>query len=244
MGTLRLEIYDAQGNLLNTLQGEPRLGVVRVDWAERLKPPKVPPAASLVEQPFAFYGPQVELGTYTVKLIRGKQTYTGKVELVSDPRSKATAEDLALQHKTVMQLYNMLGQLTYVADATVDLREQVGQRASQAKERKLKAQLDTLATQLDDFRSTLVSTKEGGMITGEHKLRENLGELYGGVNGFEGKPTQSQIERTAVLQKQLDDAGAKFQKLSDVTKLNADLAKGKLAAVKPLSKDDWNKKQQ
>jgi len=138
----------------------------------------------------------------------------------------------------------MLGQLTYVSDATVDLRDQARQRSAQAKDRKLKSQLDSLATELDDFHSTLVSVKEGGMITGEHKLRENIGELYGGVNGFEGKPTQSQIERTAVLQAQLDDAMAKFQKFSDVTKVNGDLAKSRLEALKPMSKDDWNKKQQ
>ncbi len=245
VGTLRFEIYDAQGNLMNTLSGDPRRGVIRVDWAERLKPPKVPPAASLVEQPFAFFGPQVEPGTYTVKLLRGKQTYNGKIELVADPRSKATPEDLALQHKTVMQLYNMLGDLTYVADSTVDLRDQVRQRSTQAgKDRKLKTQLDTLAKQLDDFRSTLVSVKEGGAITGEHKLRENLGELYGGVNGFEGKPTQSQLDRTDFLKKQLDNATAKFQQLSDVTKLNADMAKAKLEPVTPMSKDDWSKKHQ
>jgi hypothetical protein len=243
VGTLRIEIYDAQGNLLNTIQGEPRLGVVRVDWAERLKPPKVPPAASLVEQPFAFLGPQVEPGTYTVKLLRGKQTYTGKFELVPEARSQATRDDLAQQHKTVMQLYNMLGQLTYVSDATVDLRDQARRRSAQAKDRKLKSQLDSLASELDDFHSTLVSVKEGGMITGEHKLRENIGELYGGVNGFEGKPTQSQIERTAVLQAQLDDATAKFQKFSDVTKVNGDLSKARLEALQPMSKDDWNKKQ-
>ena len=150
-----------------------------------------------------------------------------------------------MQHKTVMQLYNMLGDLTYVADSTVDLRDQVRQRSTQAgKDRKLKAQLDNLAKQLDDFHSTLVSVKEGGMITGEHKLRENLGELYGGVNGFEGKPTQSQLERADFLKKQLDDATAKFKQLSDVTKLNADLAKAKLDPVKPISKDDWNKTRQ
>jgi len=243
VGTLRIEIYDAQGNLLNTIQGEPRLGVVRVDWTERLKPPKVPPAASLVEQPFAFFGPQVEPGTYTVKLLRGKQAYTGKFELLPDARSQATPDDLAQQHKTVMQLYSMLGQLTYVSDATVDLRDQARQRSAQAKDRKLKSQLDSLATELDDFHSTLVSVKEGGMITGEHKLRENIGELYGGVNGFEGKPTRSQSERTAVLQAQLDDATAKFQKFSDLTKVNGDLSRAKLEELKPMSKDDWNKKQ-
>lgn len=246
-GTLKVEIYDAQGNLVNTLQGSPRRGVNRVDWAERLKPPKVPPAASLVEQPYVFFGPQVQPGTYTVKLIKGKQTYSGKLELVPDPRSNASLGDLALQHKTVMQLYEMLAQLTYVVEATVDLRDQARQRAIQAaNDRKLKAQLDSLTTQLESFRSTLVAVQEGGMITGERKLRENLGELYGGVNGYAGKPTQSQIDRTVVLKKQLDDATTKFQGIADkdVPAVNATLAKSKLEPVKVLSKEDWNKKQQ
>jgi hypothetical protein len=206
----------------------------------------VPPAASLVEQPYAFFGPQVEGGTYSIKLTKGKQTYDGKVQLVPDPRSDATADDLALQHKTVLQLYDMLGQLTYVADATVDLRDQARQRGEKASDRKLKAQLDKLAADLNDFHSTLVSVKEGGMITGEHKLRENLGELYGGVNGYLGRPTQSQLERAAVLNKQLQDAGAKFQSFADkdVAGVNAALTKAKLDLLKVLSKEDWNKKQQ
>ncbi len=246
-GTLKLEIYDQQGQLITTLQGDPRRGVVRVGWAERLKPPKVPPAASLVQQPYAFFGPQVAPSTYTVKLAKGKQTYTGRVELAPDPRSSATAEDLALQHKTVMQLYDLLAQLTYVVDATVDLRDQARQRTTQSgKDRKLKAQLDKLATQLEDFRSSLVAVKEGGMITGEKKLREHIGELYGGVNGYVGRPTQSQIERSAVLKKQLDDAAAKFQEMAakDVRAVNAALGKANLEALKVLSQEDWNKKQQ
>jgi hypothetical protein len=244
VGSLKLEIFDADGKLITTTLGDPRRGVVSSGWAERMKPPKMPPAAGLVEQPFAFFGPQVLPGTYTVKLTKGKQTYAGKITLILDPRSNATPEDLALQNKTVMQLYDMLGQLTYVADATVDLRDQLRQRFSQASDRKLKTQLDKQAGQLEDFRGTLVAVKEGGMITGEHKLRENLGELYGGVNGFEGRPTQSQIERAAVLKKQLDDASARFQQLSDVSALNTGLAKAKLEPLKVLSQDDWNKRQQ
>jgi photosystem II stability/assembly factor-like uncharacterized protein len=245
-GSLKIEVYDSQGQMITSIQGSPRRGLNREDWAERLKPPKVPPAASLVEQPYAFFGPQVEQGTYTIKLIRGKKTYDGKVVLVPDPRSNATADDLALQHKTVMQLYDMLGQLTYVADATVDLRDQARQRSTQTSDRKLKPMIDKFATLLDDFRTSLVAVKEGGMITGEHKLRENLGELYGGVNGYLGRPSQSQLERAEVLSKQLQDAGTKFQSFADkdVAAMNAALAKAKLDVLKVMSKDDWNKKQQ
>jgi hypothetical protein len=81
-------------------------------------------AAGLVENQYTFFGPQEQEGTYTVKLTKGKETYSSEVKLVPDPRSKSTAADRELQHKTVTQLYDMLAQLTYVVDATNDLRDQ------------------------------------------------------------------------------------------------------------------------
>jgi len=242
-GDLLIEIYDPQGKLLTTIQGDKRRGLNRVQWPERAKPPKVPPAAGLVENEFAFLGPQVQEGTYTVKMIKGKETYTTTITLVPDPRTKSTAADRALQHTTVMQLYDMLGQLTYIVDATVDLRNQARQRAASTSDAQAKVQLQKLADSLEDFRSTLVSTKEGGMITGEHKLREDLGELYGGVNGYSGRPTQSQIERAGVLKKQLDDSNTKFQSLTgQTTQLNSQLQNAKIAPLTVMSQEDWSKK--
>jgi photosystem II stability/assembly factor-like uncharacterized protein len=244
-GDLKLDIYDAKGQLLTSLQGDKRRGLNRVQWPERAKPPKVPPAAGLVENEYVFYGPQVQEGTYTVKLSKGKENYSSEVKLVPDPRTKSTAADRELQHKTVTQLYDMLAQLTYVVDATSDLREQVQQRAGAASDDKLKDQLNGLAQKLEDFRSSLVSVKEGGMITGEKKLREYLGELYGAVNGYSGRPTQSQIESTTVLQKKLDEAGAQFQSIttSQVPPLNTALRGKNLEPLKVTSREDWDKKQ-
>jgi len=242
-GDLLIEMYDPQGKLVTTIQGDKRRGLNRVQWPERAKPPKVPPAAGLVENEFAFLGPQVQEGTYTVKLIKGKETYTTTITLVPDPRSKSTPADRALQHKTVIQLYDMLGQLTYIVDATVDLHNQTMQRVSSASGSQLKAQLQKLADTLEDFRSTLVATKEGGMITGEHKLRENLGELYGGVNGYSGRPTQSQIERADVLKKQLDDSAAKFQSLTaQIPQMNSQLQSVKIPPLTVMSQEEWSKK--
>ncbi|MGB8013569.1 MAG: glycosyl hydrolase [Terriglobales bacterium] len=244
-GDLKLDIYDGKGQLLTSLQGDKRKGLNRVQWPERAKPPKMPPAAGLVENEYVFFGPQVQEGTYTVKLTKGKETYSSEVKLVPDPRSKSTPTDRELQHKTVTQLYDMLAQLTYVVDATNEIREQVKQRQAAASDGKLKDQLNALTQKLDDFRSTLVSVKEGGMITGEKKLREDLGELYGAVNGYSGRPTQSQIESTAVLKKKLDEAGVKFQSItaSEVTPLNTALQGKQLDPVKVTSREDWDKKQ-
>ena len=242
-GDLLIEIYDPQGKLVTTIQGDKRRGLNRVQWPERAKPPKVPPAAGLVENMFAFLGPQVQEGKYTIKVIKGKETYTTSINLVPDPRTKSTAADRALQHKTVVQLYDMLGHLTYVVDATVDLRNQARERAGSASDAQTKAQLQKLADDLEAFRSTLVSVKEGGMITGEHKLRENLGELYGGVNGYSGRPTQSQIEETSVFKQQLDDATSKFQSLTaQVPAINTQLQSAKAAPLTVMSEEDWSKK--
>ena len=96
-----------------------------MQWPEREKPPKMPPAAGLVENEYAFFGPQEQEGTYTVKLTKGKEMYSSEVKLVPDPRSKSTPADRELQHKTVTQLYDMLAQLTYIVDATNDIRDQI-----------------------------------------------------------------------------------------------------------------------
>ncbi|MBV9573263.1 MAG: hypothetical protein JOY93_04355 [Acidobacteriales bacterium] len=162
-----------------------------------------------------------------------------------DPRTKSTAADRALQHKVVMQLYNMLAQLTYVVDASNDLRDQARQRLGNAPDAQLKDQLNTLVGKLEEFRSSLVSVKEGGMITGEKKLRENLGELYGAVNQYSGRPTQSQVESTAVMQKKLDESGAQFRALTDtqLAPINAAQQSNHAEPLKAMSHEEWEKKQ-
>jgi len=244
-GDLKVDIYDDKGIMLTSLQGDKRKGLNRLPWPERAKPPKMPPAAGLVENEFVFYGPQVPEGSYTVKVTKGKETYSSQLKLIPDPRSKSTAADRALQHKTVTQLYDMLGQLTFIVDSINDLRDQAHQRASSAADSGVKDQLSGFVQKLEDFRSTLVSVKEGGMITGEKKLRERLGELYGGVNGYCGRPTQSQIESTAAFQKKMDEAASQFQSLTGpaLQPINASLQSKSLEPLKAISREDWDKRQ-
>jgi hypothetical protein len=114
-----------------------------------------------------------------------------------------------------------------------------------ATDAQLKDQLNNLLQQLNDFRETLVAVKEGGMITGEEKLREHLGELYGAINGYSGRPTQSQIERATVIEKQLDDAGTRLQSISTTAlpPVNTALQGKSQEPIKAMSREDWDKKQ-
>ena len=195
-GDLKVEVYDAKGKLLSTLPAGKRRGINRVSWPMRLPPPKLPPANSLViGSQYALFGPRVPPGTYTVKLIQGDKTYTSQVELVPDPRSTHSAEDRAAQHETAMALYAMLGRLTYVADTVRALEDGAQERAKKlpAGDR-LRRQLETLAASLETFRATLVATGPGGWLSGEEQLREKMAKVYGGVNGYDGRPTQSQLD--------------------------------------------------
>ena len=49
------------------------------------------------------------------------------------------------------------------------------------------------------------------MITGEERLRENLAALYGSVVGYEGVPSEMQVQRTSAIGRELGDVSNDFQ---------------------------------
>ncbi len=245
-GDLKIEVLDENGEVLATLPGGKRPGINRAMWSARSKGPKVPPAASLVPQRFSFLGPQVAEGTYKIRIIQGKKTHEHLVELVQDPRANYTSEGKALQDKLVFQLYDMLGQLTYLVESLVDVRKQVVARTEKLDEADTLAKsLTTLADDLEAFRKTIVATRKGGFLAGEEQLREKLGWLYGSVNGFEGRPTDSQIDYTAVLRGKLDEAATRFDALTvpRLDELNTQLQQENLAPINRMTKAQWEAKQ-
>jgi len=94
-------------------------------------------------------------------------------------------------------------------------------------------------------RGKIVATKEGGAITGEERLREFLAGLYSDVNGYEGKPTESQVARTEVLRRELEDVIAQFQKLvtPQMDSLNKQLTPKKLQPIRIIPEQEWQKAQ-
>ena len=245
-GDLRVEVYDAQGKLLATVPGSKRRGVNRVTWGMRSKAPKIPPATNLVPESFLFVGPRVLPGTYTVKLVRGDQTLASTVSVEGDPRSGYTAEDRTLQNKTVTRLYGMLESLTWLSDEMVLGRDQARALAKDApKGDALGKRATAVADSLESIRRVMVATREGGRFTGEVQLRERMGTLYAGVNGFDGRPTESQISFTDVLESQYNDVKSRYERVTanDLAALNKDLQSGGKDPITLLSFDEWKSKQ-
>jgi hypothetical protein len=204
IGDFRIEIYNDKGELMTTLPGSKRKGLNRVTWDMRLKPPKVAKAVNLTYG--GFTGPTVPEGTYSIKLIKGDKTYTGRMEIKIDPNSIHSKEDIEKQSEAVMELYYMQEDLAFVVDNILKVQGDASKLAADEKTPEtLKGELKTLNDSLESLRKTLVATKEG-RITGEERLRENLGWIYGQIVGYFGKPTDSQIERINGLKKELDKA--------------------------------------
>ncbi|MFN8587301.1 MAG: glycosyl hydrolase [Candidatus Eisenbacteria bacterium] len=246
VGELKVELLDANGGLLMTLPASKRRGLNRVEWPMRLPAPKIPAAANLVQNPYTFLGPRAPAGDYTVRVVRNKETYEGRLTLVPDTRSTHTAEDRAAQVALVRRLYGMLSDLTWTTETMLALRDSARATAA-ALPRKdaLALRLGAFATRLEQQRGTLVAAKEGGRLTGEVQLREELGDLYGKVNAYDGRPTGSQLEMTERLATQLSAAQAALDALlaKELPALNAALAGARRAPLVRETRAAWDARQ-
>jgi hypothetical protein len=241
-GDLKIEIIDQNGKLVDTIPGSKHRGLNRAKWSMRLKAPVVPPAASALFA--ATQGPRVLPGTYTIKMTKGDQVYTESLKVVLDPRAKYTVEDRKVQFDLVMKLDKMLGHMSYAVSAIEGVHNAAVARSTKLAEKDpLRAHLQLLSVELDQLRSKIVATKEGGAITGEERIREHLGSLYGDVNGYEGRPTDYQVARADSIGRELEDVITEFRKLMDkeLAAINAGLQKKKLESISVPSEANWEK---
>ncbi|MGA9769194.1 MAG: glycosyl hydrolase [Blastocatellia bacterium] len=244
IGDLKLEIYNAEGKLMATLPAGKRRGINRVTWVMRQKPPKAPPSPNLGGP--SLTGPMIPEGVYTVKLIKDKDTFTGQIKVIADPKSPHSAADRALQEQTVWKLYQMQERLAFVDAVITDARDQAKERAKKLDSKdEVAKDLEAFADKLDQLHKTLVATKEGP-ITGEQQLLERIDEVYGWVSRFGGRPTESQLARIPVLEREIDGKNAEFDAIigKELNGINAKLAGKKLDPIKVLTKEEYDKKQQ
>src|SRR5207302_1007081 len=197
-GDMKLEVFDPQGNLVSTIPSNKRRGLNRVLWSMRMKAPRVPTAASAAFG--AQVGPRVMPGAYSVKLTKDKNVYTMPLQVTGDPRANYPLRDRKAQFDLAMKLYHTLEDMTFATERINRVRLALEARAAKLPANDpLKMKLTDAAKQVDELRRRIVATKEGGAITGEQRLREYLTELYGSVNGYEGRPTQPQLDRADAI---------------------------------------------
>jgi photosystem II stability/assembly factor-like uncharacterized protein len=240
-GKMKIEILDAQGQLVDTLPPDNRRGISRVDWPMKLKAPRVPPAATAAFD--ASEGPRVLPGTYTVKMTRGKDIYTTELKVGLDPRAKFSEADRRLQFEAAMRVYNLLGDMSFEVDRINAAHDQLLQSAAALKkDPALAKRLAAMADQLEELRRKIVATKEGGAVTGEVRIREKTTELYGNILNYEGRPGDYQVARIDSLKKELGDVAAEFDSFAakDLPGIDKLLKQKKLPPIEPLTRKAWD----
>jgi len=240
-GDMKIEVLDPAGQQAGTVPVSERRGISRVTWGERLKPPPAPPAATAAGG--AAVGPRLLPGVYTVRMTRDTAVYTTKLTIVADPRSRHTAVDRRNQLALARRLAALLTDMTYDVDRINGAIAALGARAA-----RLPAG-DTLAARLraasgvaDSLKKKIVATKEGGMITGEQRLREDLSDLYGTIVGYEGPPAATQVQRAGAIARELSDVMKSFDAWAarDLEGVNAALTARQLQPIRLLTRTQWD----
>ena len=182
-------------------------------------------------------------GTYTVKMTRGKDTYTTKLIVELDPRAKFTLEDRKMEFDAAMHLHSLLGEMSFDVERINGVHAALLDRGDRAKgDAAFSKKLQDLAGKVEAMRKKIVATTEGGAVTGEERIREKTTALYGAILNYEGRPADYQVARIDSLKKELDDVVTEFDGFvsKELPGVNKTLSQKKLEAIQPLDRKAWD----
>jgi photosystem II stability/assembly factor-like uncharacterized protein len=223
-GDMYIEIYDPGNRLVKTIPAGKRKGINAVSWVTLMDPPKVPSSVQLIGA--GLFGPTLSPGEYTVKIIKGENTYEGQVTMVWDPASRHSIQDRDMRQEKMMKGYYLLEDLAFIDRQVTCIRDEAKKRQKEALKKPTVKSLQNLAEKMTDMHGEIVPVKIG-RITGEQRLREQLGDVYAGIMSYGGRPTNSQIERLDLLEKSIRELDVRLQGIiaSDLTEVNEALVK-------------------
>jgi len=158
------------------------------------------------------------------RMMRGSELFTGaaldglgqgphddELAVLPDPRATHSAADRKAQFDLSVKLSGMLGEMAAAVDRMNDIRLALDDRAGRLSAGDtLAPRLTRASSEVDDMRKKIVATKEGGMITGEERLRENLADLYGNVIYYDGRPSRAEFTRTGAIGREMTDISRTF----------------------------------
>jgi photosystem II stability/assembly factor-like uncharacterized protein len=225
-----IAILDSAGRLVRTLKQVPSSGMNRVWWDLQTEPtteaklrtsPELAPWFAVKPEGtpapgIGRFSMLVAPGRYTVRLTSGGQTLEQPLEVLQDPTTRATAEDLRAQLAFVGPVVADLDSTVAMINRVEVLRGQLAAlRASLAGDSTaadVRAAADTLDRVLLGVEEPLFQTKVTGRGQDElrwpMRLAEQLMYLAQTVTGSDFGPTEPQREVQRLLAGQLRDAQA------------------------------------
>ena len=137
-----------------------RAGTNRFFW--NLRYPDAKDLANTVIDEGTLSGPKVPPGTYTVRLIVGRDTTSQQFAVVADPRSTSTTAELVAQFDAAQKVRTRLNELVERVERLEDIQSQLDARAEQTRDQPYASQVADAAkaarTKLEVVRNELYET--------------------------------------------------------------------------------------
>ena len=253
---VKIEIADASGKTLRTIDGTKNAGVNRIWWDMRFDPGK---PFHLRTSPL--YAPEVTVGpegwrpapgvepvgllampgTYTVKLLAGGKEYTQKLRILKDPHSTGTEADIQTQTKLVEHLQDELNTMADTVNQLESVRAQLNQLGIQlgddANSKSIRDAATELNNKLTDFEGHLLQLKATGRgqddVRWESMLVEKLAYLARQLSSTDFPPTTQQVAVADGLSKKAEQYRNEDQQLmsKDVAAFNSMLRQRNVANI-------------
>ncbi len=253
---VKIEIADASGKTVRTVDGTKNTGINRIWWDMRFDPGK---PFHLRTSPL--YAPEVTVGpegwrpapgvepvgllampgTYTVKLLAGGKEYTQKLRILKDPHSTGTEADIQTQTKLVEHLQDELNTMADAVNQLESVRAQLNQLGTQlgddANSKSIRDAATELNNKLTDFEGHLLQLKATGRgqddVRWESMLVEKLAYLARQLSSTDFPPTTQQVAVADELSKKAEQYRNEDQQLmsKDVAAFNSMLRQRNVANI-------------
>ena len=212
-GSIKLEILDESGKLVQSLPGTTRKGINRVTWNQRMAPPKTA-TGSTKRDIGAVFAPQVLPGNYTLKMKVGKDEYSQQFKLVHADKNGFSEEERKSQFAAAMELYNMHGRLATLVNDIVEKQKTYKDKISGLKNKKSVKWGTGYIDSLENLRGELIPTKQTSIFADESRLREDISQVYVAICNNEAAPSNLQLASIKALETRLDEAINRFGRLN------------------------------
>lgn len=254
---VKIQILTSNDEIVRTLQGKNDAGIHRVMWDLRYEPtykPKLqstPPGRPWVQlngegwRPLVTwdldlmrgqYGPRVVPDTYKVKLIVGETAYVREVEVMKDPSTEGTLEDIQKQVAFSLELRDAINVAVTMINDIESIRAELNEIIPQLRNKndikkaeQLRSMAEVIAGSLYDIH--LTGAREDAFRS-PMKLYGRLSALASDItgNGVDFRPTDQQGEVYSIFNKRLKDVDDKFKTFMnvEVRNFNSQLKKSEL----------------
>ena len=236
-GKVAVEILDAAGQVVRTLDGDGAEGLHRVVWDLRNEPTRQPrlrtPPLDSPHQVLPARGfrlltesrPVATLlapGRYTVRLRLGNETREQPLIVRADPASPNGGADLPAQIETLLRLQEMVGETGAMIEEIEWLRRQTADRRELGAARVAAVEVTAgeYESALMELEARFFELRLTGGNAGQDTLRwprrlhAKLSSLHGYIAGSDHRPTDQHLEVLALYERELAETRGVLEQLA------------------------------